>query len=92
MAPTDWLLILIALMSFLVLYLTKQIPERGGTKSYEKRDPVLDFHPETKEGLKLPSKREIKEKRNRQLNTVLRWAIPSISILVVVIRKLCHNL
>lgn len=91
MVLTDWLLILSALLSLLVLYLTKQIPKRGGTVRYEPWDPEKDFHEETKDGKRLPSKREIKEKRIRRLITVLLCVIPTVSILVVVIRRLFHN-
>jgi hypothetical protein len=91
MALTDWLLILSALLSLLVLYLTKQIPKRGGTVRYEPWDPKMDFQETTKDGTRLPSKRQIKEKRTRQLITVLLCVIPTVSILVVVIRRLFHN-
>jgi len=91
MVLIDWLLILSALVSFLGIYLTKQIPRTGGTKRYEKWDPKKDFHEERKDGTRLPSKREIKEKRIRGLITVLLYVNPTVSILVVVIRRLFHN-
>jgi len=88
MALTDWLLIIIVLITFLVLHFENKIPVRGGTKSYEPWEPELDSYPQTKEGLKLPIKREKKEKTIQRLIMLLKWAIPSISILGLVIRRL----
>jgi len=90
MTLTDCLLILSALLSLLVLYLTKHLPKRGRTLSYEPWDPKMDSHEETKGGIRLPSKRQRKEKRTRQFITVLLCSIPIINIVVVIIRKLCH--
>lgn len=90
MTIIDWLLILNALLSLLIIYLTNQIARRGGTVRYDPWNSKKDYQGITEDGRIRPSKRQSKEKRARKVIKILLYINPIISIGVVLMRKFCH--
>jgi len=71
MILSDWLVVVISVMAFVVLYLDKKIPKRYGGHMVEPIKFSDQFSRLTKDGKPLPSPWEVRQKRIKGLRRLL---------------------
>jgi hypothetical protein len=90
MILSDWLTVVIPIMSLVVLYLDKKIPKRyGGHIISTGSDKLMDHFPIlTEDGRPLPGKWHVRQKRIDGLRRCLMWTLAVVGIVVFILRKL----
>jgi len=88
MILSDWLVVVISVMAFVVLYLDKKIPKRYGGHMVEPIKFSDQFSRLTKDGKPLPSPWEVRQKRIKGLRRFSLWTIAVAGIVVFILRKL----